>query len=590
MKPIFKFTYWKERDLILSKPSRKTDEKIRALNEKYGYNKDFLGEISVDNFAGGGGASTGIERAFGCSVDIAINHDRDAIAIHKKNHPKTKHYCENVWEVDPIEAAAGRPIGLGWFSPDCKHFSKAKGGKPVQKKIRGLAWVMVKWCGKTNMRVAILENVEEFTSWGPLVAKRDPKTGRVLKIDGSIAEPGEVVPLAQQQLTPDPKRKGKYFRDFVRTLKKLGYAVEWRELRARDYGAPTSRKRLFLIARCDGKPIVWPKETHGHPENLAVKSGKLKPWRTAAEIIDWSIRCPSIFGRKKPLAVNTERRIAKGIEKFVINNPNPYVLPFITKVNHQGEAFRGQLIEEPLQTITSKNGWGIVTPFIARIGQTGFGKDRLQYPITDPLTTITTKNEHLVVSPVLIQMGYGERKGQEPRVLNLDQPLGTITAGGNKFGIAEATLQFGDAAAVSSGVKDHGVQVAAFLMQYNGASIGQPLDQPMNTITTKDRFGVVVVIHGVPFRIIDIGFRMLEPHELFAAQGFPENYVINIDAEGNTIPKSSQVARCGNSVPPDLPDALVRANLPHLCTGAGRRLTFQRYAKVSGEGQMEFSM
>ncbi|PAD72810.1 DNA cytosine methyltransferase [Paenibacillus campinasensis] len=584
----FKFTYWRKRDVILSKPGKDTAKKISILNQKYGYDKDYIGEITVDNFAGGGGASTGMERALGCSVDIAINHDRDAIAMHKKNHPHTKHYCENVWEVDPLEAAAGRPIGLGWFSPDCKHFSKAKGGRPVQKNIRGLAWVMVKWCGKTHMRMAILENVEEFTSWGPLIAKRDPQTGRVLKVDGSVAAPGEVVAWRDQQLTPDPKRKGKYFRDFIRTLKKLGYAVEWRELRARDYGAPTSRKRLILMARCDGKPIVWPKETHGHPDSPQVKSGKMKPWRTAAEIIDWSIPCPSIFDRKRPLADNTQRRIAKGIEKFVLNDPNPYILPFVIKVNHQGEGFRGQSIQEPMQTITSKNGWGVVTPFVARIGQTGFGGDRLQYPVTNPLTTITTKNEHLLVNPVLIQMGYGERKGQEPRVLDLSQPIGTITAGGNKFGIAEAILQSEGEAALKD-IEDRSLNVAAFLMQYNGASIGQRLDQPINTITTKDRFGIVVVIHGVPFRIVDIGFRMLEPHELFAAMGFPDSYIINIDADGRTISKSQQVARCGNSVPPALPEALVRANLPHLCTGAGTRLTFERY-RVSGEGQMEFSI
>ncbi|WP_426447607.1 DNA cytosine methyltransferase [Paenibacillus sp. S-38] len=500
-----------------------------------------LREIVVDNFAGGGGASTGIELAIGRSVDVAINHDPAAIAMHEANHPETEHYCESVWDVDPRQAAAGRPVGLAWFSPDCKHFSKAKGGKPVNKNIRGLAWVALRWAATVRPRVIILENVEEFTSWGPL------KDGR-----------------------PDPKQKGRTFRSFVNALRRQGYEVEWRELRACDYGAPTIRKRLFLIARCDGRPIVWPQPTHGNPESLPVKAKKLKPWRTAAEIIDWSIPCPSIFERSKPLAENTLRRIARGIQRFVIDNPEP---------------------------------------FIVRIGQTGFGGDRLQYKVNDPLTTVTTKAEHLLISPSLIQMGYGERKGQDPRVLDLDKPVGTVTAGGNKFAVAAAFLarHFGES--VGSSMKEptgtvmaggggktaivtsnliklrgtcqdgqpvtepmptitagglHVGEVRTFLMAYYGTGIGQELKDPLHTVVTKDRFGLVTV-EGQDFQIVDIGMRMLEPQELFAAQGFPKEYIIDRDAVGKRYPKSAQVARCGNSVPPPFAEALVKANLPELC-------------------------
>ncbi|TWN77162.1 Modification methylase BspRI [Bacillus licheniformis] len=329
---------------------------------------DLFREIIVDNFAGGGGASTGIEMATGLSVDIAINHDPAAIAMHKVNHPDTEHYCESVWEVDPREATKGRPVALCWFSPDCKHFSKAKGGKPVEKKIRGLAWVAVRWAATVHPRVIILENVEEFQTWGPL------------NKDGM----------------PDLKKKGTTFQSFVRALQRQGYQVEWQELRACDYGAPTIRKRLFLIARRDGRPIVWPKPTHGDPKSATVKKGILKPWRTAAEIMDWSLETPSIFNRKRPLSENTLRRIVRGIQRFVIDSSNP----FIIKVNHSGDQFRGQKIDQPLQTVTVKNGWGIV-------------------------------------NPVLIQMGYGDPEGR--RVLDLKKPLGTITAGGNNSLWPQAT-------------------------------------------------------------------------------------------------------------------------------------------------------
>jgi DNA (cytosine-5)-methyltransferase 1 len=469
-------------------------------------------EIIVDSFAGGGGASTGIEMATGLSVDIAINHDPAAIAMHKANHPDTDHYCESVWDVDPKEAVKGRKVGLAWFSPDCKHFSKAKGGKPVDKNIRGLAWIAVEWAIAVRPRVIMLENVEEFKTWGPL----------------------------DNNGYPDETQKGKTFHSFVKSLEALGYQVEFNELRACDYGAPTIRKRFFMIARCDGRPIIWPKPTHGDSNSLEVQAKKLKPWRAAAEVIDWSIGTPSIFERKKPLSENTLRRIARGIKRFVINNPNP---------------------------------------FIVRIGQTGFGGDRLSYSLEKPLTTITTKAEHCLVTPTLIQMGYGDPEGK--RVLDLHKPLGTITAGGNKFGLAAAFIakHYGGNYMGSGSdlkdplgtvtVKDHNSLVTAFLTKYYGADIGQSLRDPLHTVTTKDRFGLVTV-KGQNYRIVDIGMRMLQPHELFGAQGFPLNYIIDRDFEGKKYPKTAQVARCGNSVPPPFADALVRANLPELCSESSK--------------------
>jgi len=428
-------------------------------------------EIVVDNFAGGGGASSGISAAIGRSVDIAINHDPAAIAMHRVNHPDTEHYCESVWEVDPREAVKGRPVALVWLSPDCKHFSKAKGGKPVQKSIRGLAWVAVRWAATVRPRVIILENVEEFKTWGPLLK------------DGM----------------PDPDKKGRTFQAFKNALRRQGYQVEHRELRACDYGAPTSRKRFFLIARCDGHPIVWPRPTNADPDTLEARAGVMEPWRTAAEIIDWSIPCPSIFTRKKPLADNTMRRIAKGIQKFVVDSSNP----FIIKVNHQGEMFRGQEITKPLQTITSKNGWGIVAPFLTQ---------------------------------------YHSYDTDAARGQSLDRPILTLDTS-NRYGL-----------------------VKAFLIAYYGTSVGSKITDPLPTVVSKDRFGLVQV-RGQDYQIADIGMRMLEPRELFNAQGFPPDYIIDHDIDGNSYPKSAQVARCGNAVPPNLAEALTRANIPEYCGG-----------------------
>lgn len=565
-----------------------------------------FGGLVIDNFAGGGGASTGIEMALGRPVDIAINHDPEAIAMHEINHPHTKHYCESVWEVDPREITGGRPVDLAWFSPDCKHFSKAKGGKPVKKEIRGLAWVAIRYAATVRPRVIMLENVEEFVTWGPLADGR-----------------------------PCPKNKGRTFNSFVNALRRHGYQVEWRELRANQYGAATIRKRLFLIARCDGMPIVWPEPTHlpaGSPE---VKAKQAKPQRLAADIIDWSLPCPSIFTRKRPLAENTLRRIARGIQRYVIDNADP----FLVKVNHGYDYFRGQPLDEPMQTITSKLGTGVVVPTLAPLmvvnttGHPGAAVD-------DPLRTVTTGGHHALITPTLVQLGYGERKGQKPRVPGLNKPLGTVVAGGGKHGLVAAFLakhyggnykgpgapldepaptvttvdhnalvlahiqrDFGasvghaadeplgtvtaggggkSALVASSLIKLRGTcrdgqpateplhtvtasgnhlgEVRAFLLKYYDTAVGQPLTEPLHTITTKDRLGLVMV-KGEPYQIVDIGMRMLEPHELYAAQGFPADYIHNRTLTNPKLPKDAQVRMCGNSVCPPVAAALVRANL-----------------------------
>lgn len=473
-------------------------------------------EIIVDNFAGGGGASTGIEAATGRSVNIAINHDPAAIAMHRENHPDTEHYCESVWDINPVTVCGGRKVALAWFSPDCKHFSKAKGGKPVEKAIRGLAWVAVRWAKKVRPRVIILENVEEFKTWGPLIDDR-----------------------------PDPRRKGQTFGRFVHALERYGYQVDWRELRACDYGAPTIRKRFFLIARCDGQPIVWPEPTHGDPKRLDVQRGHLKPWQTAAEIIDWSIPCPSIFERKKPLTENTMRRIARGIKKFVLDNPEPFfvhsydnvVMP--TMIQYHGERsnreIRGQTLEKPLMVVDSSNRYGLVTTFLAKYFGGGYTEPRTSH--IDPLSTITTV-DHNVLFTAFMMHYYRTSIGSE-----VNKPLGTITAKGQ-----------------------HIAAIQAFLIKYYGQGDSQDLIEPLHTVTSRDRFGLVIVyIQGDPYIIVDIGMRMLTPRELFNAQGFPAKYIIDFDCNGKKYTKSEQVAKCGNAVPPAFSEALVRANLPELC-------------------------
>jgi len=498
---------------------------------------NFSGELIIDNFAGGGGASTGIEAALGRPVDIAINHDPEAVRMHEVNHPQTQHFCESVWDVKPLEACKGQPVGLAWFSPDCKHFSKAKGSTPVNKNIRGLAWVVLRWAATVRPRVIMLENVEEFKKWGPLVTGED----------------GELRPCKANQ--------GRTFNSFKNALKRHGYQVEHKELRACDYGTPTIRKRLFLIARCDDQPINWPAPTHGDPTSTAAKTRQLKPWVPASKIIDWSLPCPSIFERKRPLAENTMRRIARGIQRFVIDNPKP---------------------------------------FIVRIGQQGHGKDGMQYELKKPLTTITTKAEHLLIAPY-IQPYYGD-KAPIARGRELTQPIGTQTTE-NRFSLCTAFLakhfggvtgttldkpwptitaipcqnqivtshllklrngQFGqsvtDPIPTLTAGGTHVGEVRALLVQYYGTSHEASLTKPLPTITTRDRFGLVM-IRGEAYEIVDIGMRMLQPHELYAAQGFPKDYVFTHDSKGKKITKTQQVAKCGNSVCPKLAQALVAVNV-----------------------------
>ena len=547
-----------------------------------------MNEIFVDNFAGGGGASTGIEEAIGRSVDIAINHDRAAIAMHRANHPRTEHYTEDVWKVDPIKACRGRPVALAWFSPDCKHHSKAKGGKPVSRHIRGLAWVAVKWAKAVRPRVIMLENVEEFQDWGRL----------------------------DENDRPDPRFKGETFRRFVRKLEHEGYKVEYRLLRACDYGAPTMRRRFFLIARCDGKPIVWPEPTHGEPGSLEVVAGLLKPWVPVADVLDFSLPCPSIFDTSeeimekfgikavRPLAENTMRRIARGVMKFVIDNPRP----FIVQVNHSGDGFRGQEVTEPLDTITAKHGTGVVEPIIApveiRNNHGSSGND-----VKEPLRTITTGGHHMLIAPNLIQ--YHSEQTESVRGQAIDRPVMTVDAS-NRYGLVSTFISkyydggykgAGSAAEQPIGTItaiDHNALCAAFVTQFNHNSVGQSPDEPLNTITAgqghfgdvraflvkyygtgencsdvgmpaptitaKDRLGLVT-IRGQDYMIVDIGLRMLTPRELFDAQGFPSDYIIDVDADGKPYPKAEQVARCGNAVCPPIPTALVRANLPEYCEG-----------------------
>ncbi len=574
---------------------------------------NLLQEIIVDGFCGGGGWSTGIELATGRPVDVGINHDAAAIALHKKNHPFTRHYQTNIFEVDPVEACAGRRVGWAHFSPDCKHFSRAKGAKPVNKQIRSLAWVVVQWAAKVKPRIISMENVPEFLTWGPCIALRGPH-GRVMKQVTVVdergketvklveAEKGENVPKHLRALTPDPRRKGKTFQQFVGHLEALGYKVEWNELIASDFGAPTSRRRFFLLARRDSKPIVWPEPTHGDPKSLPVQTGKRLPWRTAAEVIDWSLPCPSIFERKKPLAENTLKRIAKGLQKFVIDNPEP----FIVQINHSGEAFRGQPLNEPMPTVTAKHGFGVVTPIVTKFQQNSVGQSpeepldtvmpgatrfgvvaptMIQYhteqsprehrgqALEAPLQTVDAANRYGLVGATLVQTGYGERSGQQPRALDPQKPPGTVVGSG-KHALAAATLlQFNnhcdcrdlrEPMPTITAQSNHFAEVRAMLIKYYSGEGCQPVDKPLDTITTRDRFGLVTV-QGVDYQIVDIGLRMLTPRELYSAQGFPEDYEIETDCYGNAYPKKEQVARCGNAVPPPFAIALVRANAPEWC-------------------------
>jgi DNA (cytosine-5)-methyltransferase 1 len=508
------------------------------------------GELIVDNFAGGGGASTGIELATGYSVDIAINHDPEAIKMHKANHPNTKHYCENVWAVDTVKACKGHPVALAWFSPDCKHFSKAKGGKPKDKNIRGLAWVACRWAGLVRPRVIMLENVEEFKTWGPLGRRHHPIKAK----------------------------QGETFQKFVQQLTDLGYEVEFRELVAADYGAPTMRKRFFMVARCDGKPIVWPEPTHAPADSEAVKAGLLKPYVGAYTQLDFSLPCPSIFDTSaeikekygirsvRPLAPKTMDRIARGLKKFVLDNPEP----FIIQCNHGGER-RPNDIRKPMPTITGKHGYGIVEPTLAPY----MGTNTTNHPggnCKDPIHTITTGNQQCLISPTLIQY-HSETAQGEVRGQTIEDPIMTVD-GSNRYGLVTSFLSKFYKSGIGQDEREplhtittsagHFGEVRAFLIKYYGQGTGQDIKEPLDTVTARDRFGLVT-IEGVDYQIVDIGLRMLEPRELYGCQGFPDDYIIDHDYTGKTYPRIEQVRRCGNAVCPPIPAALVRANLPELC-------------------------
>lgn len=530
------------------------------------------GELIVDNFAGGGGASTGIEMAIGASVDIAINHDPEAIRMHKTNHPDTKHYCESVWDVDPVKVCEGHPVALAWFSPDCKHFSKAKGGKPKNKNIRGLAWVALRWAGKVRPRLIMLENVEEFKTWGPL----------------------------NRGHRPIKAKQGVTFRKFISQFEALGYQVEHRELVAADYGAPTMRKRFFLVARCDGKPIIWPEPTHAPAGSPEVAAGLRIPYIGTCTQIDFSLPCPSIFDTAeeikekygiravRPLASKTMERIARGLKKFVLDNPDPFI------VDVGGEAME---------------------PYMVQIGQTGFASDRSR-DVREPLATVVSKNEHCLVAPTLIQY-HSEKSKDEVRGLGIGEPIMTVD-GSNRYGLVTSFLHkyysggykgAGDSLknplptvtswdhnsvcvsiliqmnnhcdgkdikepipTITSG-DGHFGEVRAFLIKYYSRCTGQDVKEPLDTVTAQDRFGLVTV-YGVDYQIVDIGLRMLEPKELYGCQGFPKYYIIDRDYEQKKYPRSEQVQMCGNSVCPPIAAALVKANLPELCVKSksiGRR-------------------
>lgn len=574
-------------------------------------------KIIVDLFAGGGGMSVAMEMAWGRSPDIAINHNEDALSLHQANHPQTEHYVADVYEVCPKKATQGRPVGWLHLSPDCTHFSQAKGGQPRSAKIRALAWVGIRWAGQVRPDWVSLENVKQFTKWGPLIAKRCPKTGRVVKLDGSVADPGERVPVQQQFLVPDPKREGQTYRRWCAILRGMGYALDSRNIIAADQGGHTTRERHFEIGNCVGEPIRWAEPTH-----FKKPSKGQRKWKPAADCIDWSIPCPSIFTRKRPLADATLRRIARGIRRYVLESGDPFIVP-ISDWSRESV----QSVRDPLSTITAWPRGGkhaLITPTLV---QTGYGEREGQAPrsldLRAPLGTVVGSQKHALACAYLMQAnggfnttpghdlgnpmstvtnsgsqqqlvtailaGVGGRAGQiEPRGMadpiqtvtakadtaivtahlahlrgNCDardaqEPLRTISAGGEHHGIVECTL--------SPEQTEDAERVAAFMMRYygEGGQWSDPRD-PMTTITTKDRMALVTVtIKGTPYVIVDIGLRMLEPRELFRAQDFPDSYIIDRGHDGRKFSKSTQVRMVGNSVNPMMAAGFLSLNAPHL--------------------------
>lgn len=558
------------------------------------YQDNLLRELIVDNFAGGGGASTGMELALGIPVDIAINHDADAIAMHKANHPYTTHYQEDVFAIEPEKVTGGRPVGIAWFSPDCKHFSRAKGGAPVEKKIRGLSWVIIKWAmSKSAPRCIFMENVPEIQTWGPLI-----------EVDG--------------KMRPDVTREGETFKGFIsilttgiekkhpaflecceflkispdseqaeRLIKGLGYKVEYRELKACDYGAPTIRKRFYLIARNDGLPIVFPTPTHG--------KGKL-PYRTAAECIDFSLPCPSIFGRKKDLAINTQKRIARGLDKFVIKNKTP----FIMQVNYDNAP---QDVEKPISTITAVNKHYLAKPTLSPYIMSN-NTNNAPHGAKEPLPTVTTGVRNFVCSAYLSKYFSGEKQAGAA----MENPMPTVTGIDHNALTTVNIMQYykGDnhSSKVDNPLPTITTQPHNYLMESHLCALRKNMDcksleEPIPTITSKQHEALIktylckidgvqdlknwdkvrhllnsyagyniapdeiliLEMDGVQYFISDIGMRMLKPHELMLAQGFPADYVLDIETHiGKKYSTAKQIARMGNAVCPPVATALIRAN------------------------------
>lgn len=520
-----------------------------------------LNGLIIDLFAGGGGASTGLTWALGHSPDIAINHDAEALAMHAANHPGTLHLCANVLAVNPLYATGGQPVDVLHASPDCTHFSKAKGGKPRSQHIRDLAWVVVRWAEEVRPRLITLENVEEFQTWGPLDAHGQPIKAQA----------------------------GATFRAWVRRLRRLGYRVDWRELRACDYGAPTTRKRLFVVARRDGRPVVWPEPTHGPKDSPAVLSGKLKPYRTAAECVDWTAPARSIFVRSKPLAEATQRRIAEGIRRYVLGAGEPFIVTYYGLKST--DDFRGQDMGRPLPTQTTMNRFGLVAP-VLMTNTTGHAPSCLGVPVP----TVATGNHHFLTAPILSRQ-FGNSVGQ-----TVEAPHPTITQSNHDMLVTASMVKMRGAnigAPVDEPLRtvsaqgQHHALTTATLIKYYGTGGGSDAGAPLHTVTAKDRMGLVcaeldadgaryaqtldwlrrwgvigpdaeaeIVIRGVVYRIVDIAMRMLAPRELYRAQGFPDTYAIAPECGGKPISKTAQVRMCGNSVPPQFVAALVTANGP----------------------------
>lgn len=565
--------------------------------------------------------SEAIEQAIGRHVDIAVNHDDDACSMHQANHPQTVHYPRDVFSVCPREVTKGRPVGLLHMSPDCTHHSQARGGQPRSKELRGLAWIGVRWAGQVQPRIITLENVKQILQWGPLIAKRCKVTGRVVKLEGSVAAAGERVPVQQQHLVPNPRHAGRNWRRFVGALRTLGYAVEWQVLCAADHGAPTTRTRLFMVARCDDAPIVWPEPTY-----FQKPQRKQKKWRAAAECIDWSIEGRSIFEREKPLAEATLRRVAHGMKRYVLDSADPFIVHL---ANWSREGLSS--VHDPLSTVTAWPRGGshaVVAPVMVQAGHGQGTPDAPRWShgakdVRDPVGTVTASGGGQAVAVgTLVQMGYGEREGQAPRALDVQQPLGTVVGAG-KFAAVTAFVEQANGGfnttpgrdareplststatgsqqrlvtahlttlrkncvgadlrdpvpTITAGAEHHAyveyhlspeheagaLRCAAFLIRYygQGGQLGD-LREPLSTSTTRDRLALVTVwLKGEPYVVVDICLRMLTPRELYNANGFPSTYIIDRGHDGRKFSKSTQVRMCGNAVPPPLGRAVIEAN------------------------------